>query len=69
MYAEPDSLCESGHIVSYVHRGDSVQKTTAGRHSQHLLLVRYESSLVGYIVLFMCNALTSKERILLARSQ
>ena len=68
MYAEPDSLCECGHIVSYVHRGDSVQKTTAGRHSQHLLLVRYESSLVGYILL-LCNALTSKERILLARSQ
>ena len=26
MYAEPDSLCESGHTVSYVHRGESVQK-------------------------------------------
>jgi len=39
MYAEPDSLCESGHTVSYVHRGESVQKTTADRHSQHLLLV------------------------------
>ena len=28
-----------GYTVSYVHRGESVQKTTEDRHSQHLLLV------------------------------
>ena len=28
-----------GYTVSYVYRGESVQKTTEDRHSQHLLLV------------------------------
>ena len=28
-----------GYTVSYVHHGESVQKTTEDRHSQHLLLV------------------------------
>ncbi len=28
-----------GYTVSYIHRGESVQKTTEDRHSQHLLLV------------------------------
>ncbi len=28
-----------GYTVSYVHRGESVQKTTEDRHSLHLLLV------------------------------
>ena len=39
MYAEHDGLFDSGHIVSYVQRGESVRKTTADKHSLHLLLV------------------------------
>ena len=39
MHSKHSSLCESGHIVSQVHHGESVQKTTADRHSHHLLLV------------------------------
>ena len=39
MHSEHSSLCESGHIVRQVHHGESVQKTTADRHSHHLLLV------------------------------
>ncbi len=39
MHAEDDGLFDSGHIVSYVNRGESVEKTTANRHSLHPLLV------------------------------
>ena len=39
MHAKDDGLFDSGHIESYVHRGESVPKTTANRHSPHLLLV------------------------------
>jgi len=39
MYAEHDSLFDSGHTVSHVQHGESVEKTTADRHSLHLLLV------------------------------
>ena len=39
MHAEGNSLSDSGYTMSYVQRGDSVRKTTADRHSKHLLLV------------------------------
>ncbi len=39
MHIEGNGRRNSGYIVSYVQRGESVQKTTADRHSQHLLLV------------------------------
>ncbi len=36
MHVEGNGGRNSGYIVSYVQRGESVQKTTAHRHSQHL---------------------------------
>ena len=39
LHAEGNCLSDSRRTVTHVQRGHSVQKATADRHSQHLLLV------------------------------